>query len=299
LEHMHAAESDARPRTGRPSAGDGARGERVVEPESTENRRVLRIPLGEIDRADTRFRFRAVVRVPDLLRSLSAFGQQVPAIVRPHPDERRGFRYQLISGFRRVEALTELGHETVDAVVREDLVDDDDAFRTSVLENVARKTYSDIDRASIIRRVQEQGRRTDEVANLMDLSRRQVHNLLSLLDLPAEVQAAIADESQPFTTTHALTLRQLSQKHRGLVYIDWIERVNAEGLSIPEMTRAVKASIRARASRRAMASIFQGEGKDRERGVFRLRPVKFDVSTLSDAERGRLRDELETVLRAL
>ncbi len=260
---------------------------------------VLSIPLTDIDLTDTRYRFRAVVRVPDLLKSIEAFGQQVPAIVRPHPDKNRGFRFQLISGFRRVEALVTLGRSTLDAVVRDDLGSDDAAFRTSVLENVARKTYSDIDRAYIIRRVQEQGRRIDEVSRLMNLSKRQVHNLLSLLELPAEVQAAIADESQPFTTTHALTLRKLKQQHRAIVYLEWIERVNAENLSIPQMARAVQAALRSRAKRRALASIFQNEASDTANGVFRLRPVKFDVTLLSGPERERLRSELETVIRAL
>ena len=267
-------------------------------PEALEPDLVIhRIPLSEIDPVDQTFRFRAVVRVPDLLRSLSEFGQQIPAVVRPHARADAGFKYQLISGFRRMAALQELGAATLSAYVRRDLDDDQAAFRASVLENIARKTYTDIDRAYIIRRTQESGYQSFEVSGLMGLSKRQKNNLLSLLDLPAEVQAVLSQEDRAFTTTHALTFRKLKQRHRGLNWAEWIGRVESDGLSIPQMSRAVNASAKRRVERTAMASIFLDGGMDTEKGLFRLRPLKIDVSTLTPAEKRKLRAELEGVLR--
>jgi hypothetical protein len=40
-----------------------------------------------------------------------------------------------------------------------------------------------------------------------------------------------------------------------------------------------------------------GGGTDAEKGLFRLRPLKIDVSTLTPAEKRKLRTELEGVLR--
>ena len=258
---------------------------------------IHRVPLSEIDHVDQTFRFRAVVRVPDLLRSLSEFGQQIPAVVRPHPRAEEGFKYQLVSGFRRMAALQALEATTLSAYVRLDLDDDQAAFRASVLENIARKTYTDIDRAYIIRRTQESRYQSFEVAGLMGLSKRQKNNLLSLLELPAEVQAALSEDGRAFTTTHALTFRKLKQRHRGLNWGDWITRVESEGLSIPQMTRAINASVKRRVEKAPMESIFLGGGTDAERGLFRLRPLKIDVSTLTPAEKRKLRTELEGVLR--
>lgn len=76
---------------------------------------IHRIPFSEIDHVDQTFMFRAVVRVPDLSRSLSEFGQQIPAVVRPHPRAEEGFKYQLVSVFRRMAALQALGASTLSA----------------------------------------------------------------------------------------------------------------------------------------------------------------------------------------
>jgi ParB family chromosome partitioning protein len=47
--------------------------------------------------------------VPELVRSIREHGQQIPAVLRPHPHKDSGYAYQLVSGFRRVTALHELG----------------------------------------------------------------------------------------------------------------------------------------------------------------------------------------------
>ena len=125
-----------------------------------------------------------MVRVSDLVKSIKESGQQIPAVVRPHPNQGKGYKWQLISGFRRATALAELKATHIAAYVRRDLTDDQEAFRASVLENMARKTYSDIDRAYVIKRHQDAGYTGFEVAALMNLTKRQKNNLLSLLDLP-------------------------------------------------------------------------------------------------------------------
>lgn len=196
---------------------------------------VKQVPLSEVDLGDVTYRFRAVVRVADLVKSIRESGQQIPAVVRPHPASSSGFKWQLISGFRRATALAELKVDTIAAYVRRDLADDQDAFRASVLENMARKTYSDIDRAYVIKRYQDSGYKSFEVAELMNLTKRQKNNLLTLLELPAEVQTAIAEEGTTFKATHALTLKKLKAKYPKLHYIEWVSHINNENLSIPQV----------------------------------------------------------------
>ena len=259
---------------------------------------VKAIPLTEVDLDDLSYRFRAVVRVPELIKSVQERGQQIPAVVRPHPNPHGEVKYQLISGFRRATALTVIGFPTIFAYIRKDLENDEEAFKASVLENMARKTYSDIDRAYIIQRHREAGHRTFEIEELMNLSVRQHTNLLSLLELPEVVQAAIASEVGTFKTTHALILRKLKGKYKVLDYAEWVKKVNDEELSVTHLTRRVNETYRSRGDR-ALPSIFRADGTNLAAGQIRLRPVKFDVATLSADDRQRLKDELAALMQRL
>jgi ParB/RepB/Spo0J family partition protein len=259
---------------------------------------VRAIPLEQIDPDDTTYRFRAVVRVPDLIKSIRDHGQQIPAVVRPHPHTDRGYAYQLVSGFRRFTALRELGAGVMSAYVRRDLVTDADAFAASVLENVARRTYSDIDRAYIIRRHRDGGLLGLEVARLMNLGERQVRNLQSLLDLPDLAQRALGDSDAAFKATHALTLKKLSAKYPDLDWAECIATVNEERLSVRQLERRVADRYR-RTGPRAVPSLFRNDGTALDQGRLRFNPVAVDTATLTLQDRRRLVAELRAALEML
>ncbi len=264
--------------------------------------RVQHIALEKIELDDETFRFRAALRIGPLKDSIAAEGQQLPIVVRRVPDT-RPIRYQIISGFRRATAMTELGAPTIAAIVRDDLASDEAAFRASVLENSLRKTYSDIDRALVIQRYESRGFRSVDVADLMGLSRRQKNNLRTLLDLPQSVQEAIDDPDDAFTATHGLVLRQLEKRYPGLDYPRWVAAVRAgndgAGLSVRQLKRAVNEHHRPAPGAEPMGSIFRDGDTRVDCGVFRLQPVKIEVAALTDDERAALRSELETLLAAL
>lgn len=257
--------------------------------------KVEHIRIEDINLEDETYRFRAALRVGPLKDSLERQGQQVPIMVRRKQGQRK---YQLISGFRRVTAAAQLGWETIAAVVRNGL-SDEEAFRVSVLENTARKTYSDIDRAFVMKAYEQRGHSSADIGGLMGLTKRQVNNIKSLLELPKEVQAAIDDEGQTFSTTHALTLKKLRKKYPKLDYKTWIKRVNDENLSVAQLLRAVNEANKGKAAKGAMKSLFRDDGTDFETGDVRLRPVKFNVRTLAEEERDRLRAELQEILKLL
>lgn len=81
-----------------------------------------------------------------LLQSMKEHGQQVPVLVRPHPDPERAGKgiYQIAYGHRRVQAARELGLK-VRAVVRE--LDDTDLVLAQGKENAERRSLSFIERA--------------------------------------------------------------------------------------------------------------------------------------------------------
>lgn len=253
---------------------------------------IVELPLTALALDDETFMFRAVVRVGALGRSIEASGQRMPIAVRPRGDG----LYQVVSGFRRVRALQGLGRETVRAVVRDDLGDDEEAFRESVLENTARKTYSDLDRAIVIAKFEEAGWGGVEAAEMMGLSKRQKNRLKALLELPKSVQTAVADEAHPLTTKHALVMRMLANTYPGLRYGEWVEVVRAEGIGVEELRRRILAARRVPGGRE---SAFNERGTDWKEGVVQLSPIKIRVAELSAGERSALKGELLRLVEML
>jgi len=96
---------------------------------------VRMLAIAEVDQKDLTFRFRHSMQRRALRQSIEAHGQHSPIVVRPRGDE----RYQVVAGFRRLAAITDLGWSAVVAVVREDLNDEDDALLAAILDNTARQ----------------------------------------------------------------------------------------------------------------------------------------------------------------
>lgn len=259
--------------------------------------RVVHLEIGEIDIENTSFIHQASLRIAPLRRSIEAEGQQIPIIVRPFPGADLP-RYQLVSGFRRVTAMKELGLETVAAIIRRDLTDDQAAFRASIIENEQRKTYSDIDRALAIVRCEQAGWSGLDVAELMGLKKRQKNNLERLLDLPEPVQHAIDDPEDLFTATHGIVLGQLARRYQGLDAQRWVDGVNERGLSVAAMRREINRAHKPQ-GRPPLGSIFNEAATDKTKGVFRFESVKVVVAELTEEERARLRSELQALLGVL
>lgn len=198
------------------------------------NAQVVPVELTRIDQDDKTFQFRVNLRVGDLVDSIRQSGQQVPAILRKLDGHDK---LQIISGFRRITAIGKIGWPTVNAIVLEG-ISNEDAWKTSVLENEARKTYSDLDRGYAIEAYRKLGYTVEDVAKtVFKLSRKQATRLNSLVALSPEVREAIADER--ITTTHALVLKQLCDKLGGLDFSAWIERIGKDRLSIRQLSSAV------------------------------------------------------------
>ena len=254
---------------------------------------VVLVPLDEIDLEDTSFMFRAALRVGPLASSVEEQGVQVPVMLRRLIGAEK---YQIVSGFRRCTAAQKVGLAEVPAIVRE--LTDEEAFRVSVLENSSRKTYSDVDRANVIACYGRRGYAAADITEVMGLSARQVRNLKALLKLPQAVQDAVDEPDQHFSTTHAISLRALALAHEGLVFEPWIGRVNAEGLSVAQLKRAVRKEL-GLGVRAGFTSLLQADGTDLAAGVVRFSPVLVRIGELSAADKTAMKAELEKLLEAL
>ena len=260
---------------------------------------VKMVPLSEIDLDNTQYMFRHDLRTGPLERSLREQGLQVPVILRSRGRGQR--KHQIISGFRRVTAASRLGWKDIGAVIRSDLDTDEAAFRASVLENTNRKTYSDIDRALVIHEYRKRkiGKDAQVPMDVLGLTKRQQRNLLSLLDLPGPVQTAIDDETQAFSATHGLTLKQAAGKFPGIDYAKWVKAVNDTGLSVAQMKRMIGKEHGTTSAAQGFSGLFRDGETDIQKGVVRFNPVKLNVSEMADGEKAALRKELNAVLALL
>ena len=100
--------------------------------------------------------------------------------------------YQIVAGERRVRAARLAGLERVPAIVRQ--LADRDQLEVALVENVQRSDLDPIDEALAYRQlIDEFGLTQATVADRVGKARTTVANMLRLLDLHADVQAAIAD----------------------------------------------------------------------------------------------------------
>ena len=260
--------------------------------------KVEHLALGKLSE-DQDYMFRASLRVADLQASIEEEGQQLPIIVRKI-GKTKAMRYQVISGFRRLTAIQQLGWPTIAAIVRDDIDDDEAAFRASVLENTARKTYSDIDRAIAIQRYRASGHKATDVAAMMGLSDRRRKMIESLLRMPKVVQDAVDAPDHPFSTKHAIQLSRLKKRHPKLNEKPWVKKVKAEALSVTQLVRAVNKKHGSDGTGSpAFTTLFQARGTDLSKGEVWFAPTRVKVNDLSADEKGRLKEELKKVLATL
>ena len=112
-----------------------------------------------------------------LLTSLRDHGQQVPVLVRPHP-ETPG-RYQIVYGRRRVLALRDLG-QTVKALVRD--LDDLGLVMAQGQENTARRDLSFIEKANFARQMIEAGYERRTACDALSIDKTVLSRMLSVTD---------------------------------------------------------------------------------------------------------------------
>jgi len=259
--------------------------------------KVTMVPLDRIDLDDHTFRFRIDIesRLRPLVQSIAAEGIHTPVVVRGK-GKGRNKRFQIVSGFRRCTAATKLGLESVPVLVRDDL-DDEAAFRSSAVENVARGSLDDLSRALLLKEYKDRGHGTEEeAADLLRLTARQQRTIRSYLDLPTPVKDALA--TGKITAGHAVALRKATDKHPTLTLPDWIKRVEDDGLSVRGLQREIRKEHGGKVAK-GFGSLFAAKGTMVDKGVFRFAPVKIAVREMSAADKDKLRAELRQILEAL
>lgn len=124
--------------------------------------------------------------IDGLLESIRTQGQQVPILVRPHPQDEG--RYQVAFGHRRLRAIKELGLK-VNAIVRE--LSDEQLVVAQGQENNERQDLTYIEKARFADRLQQRFSR-DVIMAAMSIYKSDLSNMLSVVTrIPGELIDAI------------------------------------------------------------------------------------------------------------
>lgn len=163
-------------------------------------------------------------RLRELSESIKADGVLQPVVVR-----RKGPKYELIMGERRLQAARIAGAASIPVVVKD--VRDVDSLRLALVENIQREDLNAIEEAQAYRQlVATFGLSQSDVARLVGRDRSSVANSLRLLNLPSEVQEMITDGQ--LTGGHARALLSLPTQKEQLALA---RRIVSQNLSVRQV----------------------------------------------------------------
>jgi ParB family chromosome partitioning protein len=193
--------------------------------------------------------------IVELARSLKADGLMQPLVV-----AKRGRRFLLIAGERRLRAARHLGWSHIEVRV---VVADDERLRTlALVENLQRRDLSDVERGRALKALKEAESLTwAQVAERVGLGRRRVLQLVKLLDAPEDVLAMVE-------RGEASERRVRELVREGVASDELAGRLAAEG-----EPRCTLAPAWERPLRRLERALEMAKGEDREMLVSHLQAV--------------------------
>jgi ParB family chromosome partitioning protein len=167
-------------------------------------------------------------RLAELAASIQESGIVQPILVR-----RRGERYQIIAGERRLRAAVLAGLATVPVTVRD--VADEQLLELALVENIQREELNPVEEAQAFHRLQEEFRLTQEdIARRVGRDRTTVANTLRLLRLPRELREMVG--AGRLDAGHARALLALDRTEDQVALG---RETSRKGLSVREVERRV------------------------------------------------------------
>ncbi len=171
----------------KPRYGSGAIGAVSQSISDLKSRSVQEIDPRMIDDGGLRDRLEETTGLAELAESIREYGQQVPVLLRPNPND--GERFQVVYGRRRVAALRELGLP-VKALIR--VLDDRAVILAQGQENSARRDLSFIEKVNFARQMQDMGYERKVICDALHVDKTLISRMLSVSDrIPEPVIQAI------------------------------------------------------------------------------------------------------------
>lgn len=174
----------------------------------------------------------------ELASSIREFGILHPLVVTKHEAQNEfgtEVEYHLISGERRLRAAKMAGLERVPAIVKA-MPSDRERLELAIIENIQRENLNPIETARAYAKLQDQfGLTQREVAVRVGKSREAIANAVRLLNLPSQIQDAVAqgrvNESQA-----RLLLMVSDMQEQQLLFADLVR----DSLSVRELRSRIK-----------------------------------------------------------
>ena len=159
----------------------------------------------------------------ELAQSIKEHGILQPLIV-----TRVGGSFELIAGERRLQAAKIVGLSEVPVIVRE--AENQEKFELAIIENIQRHDLNPIEEARAYERLSKEFQLSQEsIAKKMGRSRSAIANTMRLLQLPVDIQRAVADDKISEGHAKALLAIENPEKQRAL-----FEMIVQQGLTVRE-----------------------------------------------------------------
>lgn len=184
-----------------------------VASDKLDGQRIWHIPVSEVfPNAQQPRRHFEQEALDELADSIKKHGVLQPLIV----SEKTDGGYELIAGERRWRASKQAGLPTVPVIVKE--LANQEKVEISLIENIQREDLNPIEEAFAYKRLMEEFNLTQqEVSEKVGKSRPTVANMIRLLDLPAEAQAALVDEKINTGQARALLSLETTEKQLAML----------------------------------------------------------------------------------
>jgi ParB family transcriptional regulator, chromosome partitioning protein len=155
---------------------------------------------------------RTSIEVEDLRESIEATGLQTPIGVVLQGEGKFG----LVYGFRRLNACSSLGWDTIPAsIVSAD--NQADLLVMNLQENVSRQSLTPMEEAYAIKRIIDAGKDVDEFRAALGWSKTLITQRLGLLELSLEIQEAL--EEGKISVNQARAIDEAEHEHHGSLIV--------------------------------------------------------------------------------
>lgn len=169
----------------------------------------------------------------ELSQSISEVGVIQPIVVR-----RRGTKYELIVGERRIRASRQAGLTKIPAVIRQ--LSEDERLELTLIENLQRKDLTPLEEAGVyLKLIRDLKLTQQQVAQKVGKSPHLVSNMLRLLRLPQKVKDDVSRET--ISKGHAFALLRLKDEGIQLRVLSEIKKRN---LSVRQTEDLVERRLR-------------------------------------------------------
>jgi len=187
---------------------------------------VEEVSLDDVDVEDDLWRLRPAAHLDLLIESIRMVGQRSPVVLRYKEEEKR---WQVVSGFRRVEALRELGRLGVTARMYDEF-SAEDAIHTAVLDNFFSTDLTGDHLDKFMERLRNEGVMSEESLEFLDWAREKVGRFAA--GGSREVSRDANTDPDDATVTELIdgTFSSLSESAQGLerIFLNWSDVSSAD-----------------------------------------------------------------------